>query len=51
VTECPFSMKCVRESLCDISGIIHSDEMKHWLTKQQKKQRGKLIVGHNKWMY
>merc|ERR1711953_1062479 len=41
ITECPATMKCVREDFCDAKGVMVPFRVR--LTEQEKKQRGTLI--------
>merc|ERR1712200_324170 len=41
ITECPATMKCVREDFCDAKGVMVPFRVS--LTEQEKRQRGKLI--------
>ena len=42
ITECPATMKCVREDFCDAKGVMVPFRVS--LTEQEKRQRGTLIV-------
>ena len=42
ITECPATMKCVREDFCNAKGVMVPFRVS--LTEQEKRQRGKLIV-------
>merc|ERR1711974_593966 len=41
ITECPATMKCVREDFCDANGVMVPYRVS--LTDQEKRQRGALI--------
>merc|ERR1712013_724298 len=41
ITECPATMKCVREDFCDAKGVMVPFRVS--LTEQEKRQRGTLI--------
>merc|ERR1712200_123071 len=41
ITECPATMKCVREDFCDAKGVMVPFRVR--LTEQEKRQRGTLI--------
>ena len=42
ITECPATMKCVREDFCDAKGVMVPFRVN--LTEQEKRRRGTLIV-------
>ena len=42
ITECPATMKCVREDFCDANGVMVPYRVS--LNDQEKRQRGTLIV-------
>ena len=45
ITECPATMKCVREDFCDADGVMVPYRVS--LTDQEKRQRGTLIVSNS----
>ena len=45
ITECPATMKCVREDFCDANGVMVPFRVS--LTDQEKRERGTLIVSNS----